>query len=121
MERSARIAIRRFRCGFGPFQVLVDGTEVASVAGSEPLMLCVTPGAHTLSIKNVGNRSRVETVTLEPGEIAEFECQSQFWRDWSKRGRFFWWSAGWNWWDLSCPWLIRIPLAKPMSQQPLQP
>jgi len=108
MERTAQITIRGFRCSLGPLQVLLDGAEAASVADCQPITLRVTPGTHSLSVKNVLYSSRVETLTLEPGETAEFECLNTFWKDWPRRKWFLWWSVDWIWGDQDRPWLIRV-------------
>ena len=58
----------------GPFDVVVDGEHVGSVALHDTIELPVEAGRHTLQVRNGRNSSRTKTFDSAEGEIVAFRC-----------------------------------------------
>jgi hypothetical protein len=71
VERSARIGFELRR---RPFEVMVDGNEVASLEVSGTDELPVEPGQHTLQMRSGRYSSRSLSFDVDNEEVANFRC-----------------------------------------------
>jgi hypothetical protein len=69
MHEAIGVEVRR-----GPYEVLVDGERVGSVAMNHTLEIPVEPGRHTLQVRNGRNSSRTQTFDAADGELVAFRC-----------------------------------------------
>ena len=58
----------------GPYDVVLDGERVGSVAMNDTFETPVEPGRHTVQILNGRNSSRTETFDAAEGESVAYRC-----------------------------------------------
>ena len=58
----------------GPYDVMLDGARVGSVAMNDTIELPVEPGRHTLQVRNGRNSSRTRTFDAADGAVVAFRC-----------------------------------------------
>jgi hypothetical protein len=58
----------------GPYDVLVDGNRVGSVAMNNTFETPVEPGRHTVQVRNGRNSSRAEAFDAAEGEVIDFRA-----------------------------------------------
>ena len=58
----------------GPFDVLVDGTRVASIGAHDTIETPVEPGRHTLQLRYGRYSSRTATFDAAEGQVIAFRC-----------------------------------------------
>ena len=68
-RKTIGVEVRR-----GPFDVLVDGTRVGSVALHDTFEMPVELGRHTLQVRKGRDASRVQSFDTVDGEIVAFRC-----------------------------------------------
>jgi len=61
----------------GPYDVVLDGRRVGSVALNDTFETPVEPGRHTLQVCSGRNSSRVKTFDAADGEIVGFRCSGK--------------------------------------------
>ena len=57
-----------------PYEVVVDGEQVGSVAMNDTIEIPVEPGRHTLQIRSGRKSSRVQAFDGAEGEVVAFRC-----------------------------------------------
>ena len=68
-HKAIGVEVRR-----GPYEVLVDGARVGSVAMNDTIELSVAPGHHMLQVRDGRNSSRPRTFDAADGERVAFRC-----------------------------------------------
>ena len=68
-HKTIGVEVRR-----GPYDVVVDGKVLGSVEMNETTETPVTPGRHTLQVRNGRNSSRTKTFDAADGENVAFRC-----------------------------------------------
>ena len=68
-HKAIGVEVRR-----SPYEVLVDGARVGSVAMNETIELPVAPGRHTLQVCAGRDSSRPRTFEAAEGERVAFRC-----------------------------------------------
>ena len=58
----------------GAYDVVVDGERVGSVEMNDTIELPVSPGCHTLQVRDGRKLSSTETFDAAEGELVEFRC-----------------------------------------------
>jgi hypothetical protein len=67
----------------GTFDVLVDGTSVASIEGHGEVEIPVDPGRHTLQVRKGRYSSRDLTFDVPDGDTVTFRCHgANLWPVW---------------------------------------
>jgi hypothetical protein len=70
-EKSAAIELRR-----GPFNVFLDGNDVATIDMHGAVDLPIEPGRHTLQVKRGRSSSGQRSFIAADGAIVNFRCNS---------------------------------------------
>ena len=68
-HKAIGVEVRR-----GPYDVMVDGARVGSVAMNDTIELPVEPGRHTLQVRSGRNSSRTRSFDTADGELVAFRC-----------------------------------------------
>lgn len=68
-HKAIGVEVRR-----SPYEVLVDGARVGSVAMNDTLEIPVAPGRHTLQVRHGRDASRTRTFEAADGERVAFRC-----------------------------------------------
>src|SRR5690348_16593991 len=68
-HKSIGVEVRR-----APYEVLVDGARVGSVAMNDTIEVPVTPGRHTLQLRSGRDSSRPRPFEAAEGERVAFRC-----------------------------------------------
>ena len=68
-HKAIGVEVRR-----GPYDVVVDGKGVGSVAMNDTIEIPAEPGRHTLKLRNGRNSSRTQTFDAAEGETVAFRC-----------------------------------------------
>ncbi len=68
-HKAIGVEVRR-----GTYEVMVDGARVGSVAMNDTIEIPVTPGRHTLQVRNGRNASRTRTFAAADGDLVAFRC-----------------------------------------------
>ena len=75
---SATVKLTRHLIGVqirrGPFDVLVDGTDVASIGAHDTIETPVEPGRHTLQLRYGRYSSRTSAFDAAEGQVIAFRC-----------------------------------------------
>ena len=58
----------------GPFDVMIDGTGVATIDAHETIETRVEPGRHTLQLRRGRYTSRTATFDATEGQVVAFRC-----------------------------------------------
>ena len=61
----------------GSYDAMVDGKHAGTVELNETIDIPVTPGRHTLQVRNGRNSSRIETFDIAEGDVASFRCSGK--------------------------------------------
>lgn len=69
IRRPLGVEVRR-----APYDVLIDGTRVGSVALHATAEFPLDAGRHTLQLRSGRNSSRVETLDVADGQVVTFRC-----------------------------------------------
>jgi hypothetical protein len=68
-HKAIGVEVRR-----GPYDVLVDGNRVGSVAMNGTIEIPVEPGRHSLQVRDGRNSSRTQTFDASEGDIVALRC-----------------------------------------------
>jgi hypothetical protein len=68
-HKAIGVEVRR-----GTFDAVVDGKPVGSLQMNGTIEIPVTPGRHTLQVRNGRNASRTETFDAAKDEVVAFRC-----------------------------------------------
>ena len=71
-HKTIGVEVRR-----GPYEVVLDGHPVGSVALNDTFETPVEPGPHTLKLRSGRNSSRTKTFDAADGEIVSFRCSGK--------------------------------------------
>ena len=61
----------------GPYEVVLDGQRVGSVALHDTFETPVEPGRHTLKLRSGRNSSRTKTFDAADGDVVGFRCSGK--------------------------------------------
>lgn len=68
-------AVRPYRARLRAWSVLLDGERVAKIRHGETIELSVSPGQHSLRLKEDWVGSPVVSFDVHPGQVSVFECR----------------------------------------------
>lgn len=68
-HKAIGVEVRR-----GSYEVVVDGTRVASLKMNDTIETPVDPGRHTLQVRSGRKSSRSKTFDAAEGEVVAFRC-----------------------------------------------
>src|SRR5262249_30321639 len=71
-HKAVGLEVRR-----GPYAVEVDGQPVGSVDMNDTIETPVTPGRHTVQVRNGRNSSHTKAFDAADGEIVAFRCTAK--------------------------------------------
>lgn len=71
-HKTIGVEVRR-----GPYEVMLDGQAVGSVALNDTFETALEPGRHTLKIRSGRNSSRTTTFDAADGELVSFRCSGK--------------------------------------------
>lgn len=68
-HKSIGVEVRR-----GPYDIVVDGQSVGSVAMNKTIEIPIEPGRHSLQIRSGRDSSRTQAFEAADGETVAFRC-----------------------------------------------
>jgi hypothetical protein len=71
-HKTIGVEVRR-----GPYEVLLDGKRVGSVALNDTFEIPIEPGRHTLKLRSGRNSSRTKTFDAAEDEMVSFRCSGK--------------------------------------------